>query len=269
MDQYLVPVILGIVEGLTEFVPVSSTGHLILSGELLNFKGARAATFEVFIQLGAILAVVLLYRERFRRFLTPENLVSGLKLRQQELNWMHIAIAILPAMVLGFLVHGMVKKYLFSPETVLIGLIVGGIVMVLAERKPVKTVVNDLDSINFRQCLVVGLAQCLSLWPGFSRSGATISGGLLAGLGHKAAAEFSFIIAVPVMIAATGYDLLKSWSLITPDFIVTLLIGFVVSFVVAVMAIVGFLKLLQRVKLTPFAVYRFVLAAGYYLLVLR
>ncbi|KJS17947.1 MAG: UDP pyrophosphate phosphatase [Peptococcaceae bacterium BRH_c4b] len=269
MEQYLVPVILGIVEGLTEFIPVSSTGHLILSGELLNFTGERAATFEVFIQLGAILAVVMLYRERFRHFLTFENIVSGFKMKQRELNWMHIAVAILPAMVLGYLVHDIIKKYLFSVQTVLIGLVIGGIVMIVAERMPSRTFATDLDKINFRQCLLIGLAQCLSLWPGFSRSGATISGGLLAGLNHKTAAEFSFIIAVPVMIAATGYDLLKSWSLITPDFIVTLLIGFVVSFVVAVLAIVGFLKLLERVKLTPFAVYRFVLSVGYYIMILR
>ena len=269
MEQYLVPVILGIVEGLTEFIPVSSTGHLILSGELLNFTGERAATFEVFIQLGAILAVVMLYRERFRHFLTFENIVSGFKMKQRELNWMHIAVAILPAMVLGYLVHDIIKKYLFSVQTVLIGLVIGGIVMIVAERMPSRTFATDLDKINFRQCLLIGLAQCLSLWPGFSRSGATISGGLLAGLNHKTAAEFSFIIAVPVMIAATGYDLLKSWSLITPDFIVTLLIGFVVSFVIAVLAIVGFLKLLERVKLTPFAVYRFVLSVGYYIMILR
>lgn len=269
MEQYLVPVILGIVEGLTEFIPVSSTGHLILSGELLNFTGERAATFEVFIQLGAILAVVMLYRERFRRFLTFKNIVSGFKMKQHELNWMHIAVAILPAMIFGYLVHDIIKKYLFSAETVLIGLIIGGIVMIVAERMSIRTFATDLDKINFRQCLVIGLAQCLSLWPGFSRSGATISGGLLAGLNHKTAAEFSFIIAVPVMIAATGYDLLKSWSLITPDFIVTLLIGFVVSFVVAMLAIVGFLKLLERVKLTPFAVYRFVLSVSYYIMILR
>ncbi|SFG41176.1 undecaprenyl-diphosphatase [Desulfotomaculum arcticum] len=269
MEQYIVPVILGIVEGLTEFIPVSSTGHLILSGELLNFTGAKAATFEVFIQLGAILAVVVLYRERFRRFFTFENIMSGFKMKQHELNWMHIAVAILPALILGYLVHDIIKEYLFSAETVLIGLLIGGIVMIVAERIPILTFSTDLDKINFRQCLVIGLAQCLSLWPGFSRSGATISGGLLAGMDHKTAAEFSFIIAVPVMIAATGYDLLKSWSLITPDFMVTLLIGFVVSFVVAVLAIVGFLKLLQRVKLTPFAVYRFILAVGYYLIILR
>ena len=269
MENYLVPIILGIVEGLTEFIPVSSTGHLILSGELLKFTGERAATFEVFIQLGAILAVVLLYRERFRRFLTPENIVSGFKMQQHELNWMHIAVAILPALIFGYLVHDIIKKYLFSPETVLIGLVVGGIVMIVPERMNIATYSTDLDKISFRQCLVIGLAQCLSLWPGFSRSGATISGGLLTGLNHKTAAEFSFIIAVPVMIAATAYDLLKSWHLITPDFIVTLLIGFVVSFVVAVLAIVVFLKLLQRIKLTPFAVYRFVLAAGYYTIILR
>lgn len=269
MEQYLIPIILGIVEGLTEFIPVSSTGHLILSGELLKFTGEKAATFEVFIQLGAILAVVMLYRERFRRFFTKQNIMDSINFKQNELNSMHIAIAILPALILGYLVHDALKKYLFSSETVIIGLVIGGIFMIVAERLPIPNFSTNLDKINFRQCLVIGLAQCLSLWPGFSRSGATISGGLLAGLNHKTAAEFSFIIAVPVMIAATGYDLLKSWHLITPDFAITLIIGFVVSFIVAVLAIVGFLKLLQRTKLTPFAIYRFVLALSYYVIVLR
>ncbi|AEF93303.1 Undecaprenyl-diphosphatase [Desulfotomaculum nigrificans CO-1-SRB] len=269
MDNLLTPIILGIVEGLTEFIPVSSTGHLILSGELLHFTGERAATFEIFIQLGAILAVVMLYRERFLRLFSRRNLMEGLRFKQRELNLAHIAIAILPAFIFGFLLHDIIKKYLFSAHTVLVGLVVGGIVMILAERLPIPAFATNLDKINFRQCLVIGLAQCLSLWPGFSRSGATIAGGLVAGLDHKTAAEFSFIIAVPVMFAATGYDLLKSWQLITPDFMVTLAIGFVVSFIVSVLAIVGFLKLLNRTKLTPFAIYRFILALAYYMVILR
>lgn len=269
MDSFLTPIILGIVEGLTEFIPVSSTGHLILTGDLLKFTGERAATFEIFIQLGAILAVVLLYRERFLRIFSKRNLMEGLKFQQRELNLAHIAIAILPALAFGYLLHDVIKEYLFSASTVLIGLVVGGIVMIVSERLPVPAFATDLDKINFRQCLVIGLAQCLSLWPGFSRSGATIAGGLAAGLNHKTAAEFSFIIAVPVMFAATGYDLLKSWKLITPDFMVTLAVGFIISFVVSVLAIVGFLKLLNRTKLTPFAIYRFILALAYYVVILR
>jgi len=269
MEHFFTPIVLGIVEGLTEFIPVSSTGHMILTGEFLKFTGERAATFEVFIQLGAILAVVLLYKDRFLRIFSRQNLIEGIQLKQRELNLAHVAIACLPAFVFGFLLHDVIKKYLFSAHTVLIGLVIGGVVMIVAERLPIPTFSNNLDKINFRQCLVIGLAQCLALWPGFSRSGATIAGGLIAGLNHKTAAEFSFIVAVPVMFAATGYDLLKSWKLITPDFVLTLLIGFVVSFLVAVAAIVGFLKLLNRTKLTPFAVYRFILALAYYLVVLR
>lgn len=269
MEHLFTAILLGIVEGLTEFIPVSSTGHLILAGELLNYTGERAATFQVFIQLGAILAVVLLYRARFIKFFSKRNIADGLSFKQNELNFMHIVIAILPAFIFGFLLHDLIKEYLFSSSTVVIGLVIGGIFMIVAERLPIPTLSSDLDRINFRQCLVIGVTQCLSLWPGFSRSGATIAGGLVAGLNHKTAAEFSFIIAVPVMIAATGYDLLKSWHLITPDFIITLAVGFVVSFIVAVAAIVGFLKLLARTKLTPFAVYRFVLAGVYYFAVLR
>lgn len=182
---------------------------------------------------------------------------------------MHVTIAILPAFLFGFLLHDVIKEHLFSSGTVLVGLVIGGIFMILAERLPITTLSTDLDRIQFKQCLIIGITQCLSLWPGFSRSGATIAGGLAAGLNHKTAAEFSFIIAVPVMIVATGYDLLKSWHLITADFIVTLAVGFVVSFLVAIVAIVGFLRLLARTKLTPFAIYRFVLAGVYYFAILR
>lgn len=269
MELFFTAVILGIVEGLTEFIPVSSTGHLILAGELLQYTGEQAATFQVFIQLGAILAVVILYHERFRRFFSRRNIEDSLKFRQNELNLMHVAIAIAPAFLFGFLLHDLIKEYLFTSSTVLVGLVIGGIFMIVAEKLPIPTYAENLDRIKYRQCLVIGLTQCLSLWPGFSRSGATIAGGLVAGLNHKTAAEFSFIIAVPVMIAATGYDLLKSWHLITPDFILTLAVGFVVSFLVAVAAIVGFLKLLARTKLTPFAVYRFFLAGIYYFAILR
>ncbi len=275
MHGWLIAVLLGIVEGLTEFLPVSSTGHLILAGELLDFVGERAETFEVFIQLGAILAVLVLYRQRFAGLVAAGLRGQALLPRRGEarLTWAHLAVACLPAFVLGFLLHGFIKRNLFSTRTVLLGLVLGGIVMIAAEawarRGGTAVAAASLDEVTLCQALAIGCAQCLALWPGFSRSGSTISGGLVAGLDRRTAAEFSFVVAVPVMMAATGYDLLKSLSLLDRAFVGTLAVGFVVSFVVAGVAIVAFLRLVQRVSLTPFAVYRFLLAGLYVLILLR
>jgi undecaprenyl-diphosphatase len=273
MHDWLAAVILGIVEGLTEFLPVSSTGHLILVGELLGFVGERAGTFEIFIQLGAILAVVWLYRERFARLVGDGLAGRALVPRPGEpgLTWAHLVVAMAPVLAAGLLLRGMIRAHLFTSSTVLIGLVVGAVYMVGAEvagrRRP--PVAGSLDAMSLPQALGIGCLQCLSLWPGFSRSGATIGGGLIAGLDRRAAAEFSFVLAVPVMIAATGYDLLHSLALLDRGFAATLALGFAVSFVVAWAAVVGFLKVVGRVSLTPFALYRVALAAVYALVVLR
>jgi undecaprenyl-diphosphatase len=273
VNDLLVAIVLGIVEGLTEFLPVSSTGHLILVGAWLKFVGERAETFEIAIQLGAILAVAWLYRKRFLdlaregvagRALLPRPGVPGL-------TWAHIGLACLPAFVLGFALHGFIKRNLFSTHTVLIGLVAGAVVMVAAElwarRRAVPPVVS-LDTVTLPQALAVGFVQCLALWPGFSRSGSTISGGLFVGLDRRTAAELSFVVAVPVMVAATGYDLVTSWRLLDASFLATFAVGFVVSFAVAWVAVVGFLRLVGRVSLVPFAVYRVVVAALYPFIVL-
>lgn len=278
MSDWSAAIILGIVEGLTEFIPVSSTGHLILTHHLL-FGGEEMtgfwATFEVAIQLGAILAVVVLYWSRFMELLgvsrpegTPFPALRSLFLPDQRLGLLHILFAIFPALVAGFLLHGFIKSELFSAGTVVIGLIAGGLVMVALPYLAPKPQTGSLDSISLKQSFLIGLGQCLSLWPGVSRSGATIITGIFTGLGQKTAAEFSFIVAVPVMMAATGYDLLKSWSLITSDTFVTLAIGFVVSFLVAIAAIKGFLSLLSRIGLPAFGWYRIVagLAFGWFFL---
>jgi undecaprenyl-diphosphatase len=275
VHDWLIPVILGIVEGLTEFLPVSSTGHLILAGELLHFVGERAETFEIFIQLGAILAVVAIYRQRFAGLLAAGLRGEDLMPREgrRTLTWAHLAVGCLPAFVLGFALHGFIKRNLFSSRTVLVGLVLGSVVMIAAEwwsrRRGGERVARSLDEITLGQALAIGCAQCLALWPGFSRSGSTISGGLVARLDRRTAAEFSFVLAVPVMLAATGYDLLKSLSLLDGAFVATLAVGFVVSLVVAWAAVVAFLRLVQHVSLTPFAIYRLVLAAVYALVVLR
>ena len=273
MHDWLAALVLGIVEGLTEFLPVSSTGHLILAGELLGFVGERAGTFEIFIQLGAILAVVWLYRERFARLLADGLAGRALVPRPGEpgLTWTHLAVAMAPVLVAGLLLRGTIRAHLFTSATVLVGLVVGAVYMVGAElaarRRPAAA--GSLDTLSLHQALGIGCLQCLSLWPGFSRSGATIGGGLLAGLDRRTAAEFSFVLAVPVMVAATGYDLFRSLALLDRDFGVTLAVGFVVSFLVAWAAVIGFLKVVGRVSLVPFAVYRVALAAAWALVVLR
>ncbi len=257
--HYLSAIIMGIVEGLTEFLPVSSTGHLILTGELIHFKGEQAKTFEIFIQLGSILAVVVVY---WRRFLNIFGLMKEDGGRR-GLNLLHIIYAMIPAVVLGFLLHDAIKTYLFSPYTVLVGLVAGGLLMIFAEKKQTTVTASSLDQLSYKQAFGIGVFQCLALWPGFSRSGSTISGGLLVGTDHKTAAEFSFIIAVPMMLAASGLDLLKSYQYLSAHDLPVFAIGFVTAFIVALLAIKFFLQLISKVKLTPFAIYRFVIAILY------
>lgn len=266
MHDYIIAIIQGIVEGLTEFLPVSSTGHLILTGYLLNFTDAKAETFEIVIQLGAILAVAILY---WRRVVGLFDWRRRSFHTYARLNLIHVFVAIIPAMVLGLVLHGFIKEHLFSPKTVVIGLVVGGIFMIFAEKFQPRVQSREMDQLSYGQAFKIGLFQCLALWPGFSRSGATIAGGLLVGTSHKAAADFSFLIAIPMMVAASGYDMLKSYKLLSANDITFFSIGFVVSLIVALLAVISFLRLLERVKLTPFAIYRFIVAALFWLVILR
>ena len=260
MYEWWIAVIIGIVEGLTEFLPVSSTGHMILAGHALGFKGDKAETFEIVIQLGAILAVTVIYWKRIIPLFTmlmPNSKERG----KRKMNLLHVLIAITPALLLAFILRDFIKGVLFSPETVVIGLILGGIFMIVAERGKQRTTAIDIDELTYKQTFMIGLSQCLSIWPGFSRSGATIAGGMMAGASRAAAADFTFIIAIPVMVAATGYELLTSIGVFTADDLLFLAIGFIVSFVVALLAVITFIKLVQRLTLTYFSYYRFALAA--------
>ncbi|KAB2952313.1 undecaprenyl-diphosphate phosphatase [Heliorestis acidaminivorans] len=263
-NLYLVALILAIVEGFTEFLPVSSTGHLILLGHLLGFDDERAATFEIFIQLGAILSVLFLYKEKFID-MGQLFFKQGLKPPKHGFSVLHLLAALIPALLLGYLLHGFIKDHLFSEKTVIIGLVVGALLLLVADRYASKAKVQSFDDISLKQAFSVGLFQCLSLWPGFSRSGATISGGILVGLSPKVAAELSFIVAVPIMFAATGYDLLKSYHFLTMADIPIFALGFVVAFFVAWLSIMWFLRFLENVGLAPFAYYRFILAAFYWI----
>ncbi|KAA1278149.1 undecaprenyl-diphosphate phosphatase [Citrobacter pasteurii] len=265
MHSLLVAAILGVVEGLTEFLPVSSTGHMIIVGHLLGFEGDTAKTFEVVIQLGSILAVVVMFWRRLFGLIgihfgkTPhEGTGKG------RLTLGHILLGMIPAVVLGLIFHDTIKS-LFNPINVMYALVVGGVLLIAAEcLKPKEPRAPGLDDMTYRQAFMIGCFQCLALWPGFSRSGATISGGMLMGVSRYAASEFSFLLAVPMMMGATALDLYKSWSFLTAADIPMFAVGFVTAFFVALVAIKTFLQLIKRISFIPFAIYRFIVAAAVY-----
>jgi undecaprenyl-diphosphatase len=255
MDASLLTIILlGIVEGVTEFIPVSSTGHLVLASELLGFDSQAQGTFEIVIQLGAILAVIVLY---WRRFL---DVALGLfRWEPKAVAFTrNIILGFLPSMVIGFLVYDAVKAMLGSPMIVAVALVLGGIAILLLERLLRNPKVGSVEEMGWKTALGIGLIQCLSMIPGVSRSGATIMGGLSLGVERKTAAEFSFFLAVPTMLAASGYDLMKSGASLDGDAWVTIAVGFVVSFVVALLVIRWFLAIVTRHGFAPFAWYRIV-----------
>jgi len=258
MFELISAIIMGIVEGLTEFLPVSSTGHLILTAHLLGFEGERAKTFEVVIQFGAVLAVLVLYFKTFLRILT-------FKLGQ-GINFIHIVLAMLPAGVIGVAAHSLIKQYLFGPQTVLIGLVLGGVLMIIADRSKRAVTAEDLDDITYKQAFLIGCFQILALWPGFSRSGSTISGGRLVGTSQKAAAEFTFIVSVPIMGGASLLDLIENRAGLTGQDLPLFLIGFCAAFIVGMLAVVTFVNLMKKLKLSWFAYYRFVLAAIFFII---
>ncbi|MDR1124499.1 MAG: undecaprenyl-diphosphate phosphatase [Deltaproteobacteria bacterium] len=269
--------ILGIVEGLTEFIPVSSTGHLILTSYFLGLEGGVISTFEVFIQLGAILAVVVLYRQRFAGLIPGRARPSATAGAPRAAGggcrgWRGLGLLFLtclPASLLGLFAHAHIKQYLFNPYTVTVALAVGAVCMLLLERFKKAPRVESVDQITPALALGIGVFQCLALWPGFSRSASTIMGGMLLGAGRKTAAEYSFIAAVPIMFAATGFDLLKNFGGIGVEHLPFFAVGFAVSFLSALLAIKFFISVLGRVGLAPFAWYRLALAPLLFLFLIR
>jgi undecaprenyl-diphosphatase len=260
-------IILGLVEGLTEFAPVSSTGHMIIvddmwlqSEEFLGKYGAN--TFKVVIQLGSILAVVVTFKDRIIDLLGMGRIKSKLSGQGgSRLKLSQVFVGLIPAGIFGVLLEDYIDEYLFSTQTVLIGLVIGAIFMIIADRFGPKTPkIQTVDQITYKQALTIGLIQCLSLWPGFSRSGSTISGGVLLGLSHRAAADFTFIMAVPIMAGASFLSLLKNWQYMTLDALPFFIAGFISAFVFALISIRFFLKLIDKIKLVPFAIYRILLA---------
>ena len=244
--------ILGLVEGITEFLPISSTGHLILAGSLLGFSDERSGVFFVAIQTGAMLAVVWEYRARF--------------FRVDIALWRNLAVAFIPAAVLGLLFGSLIKQVLFKPVPVALAFIVGGLIILVVEKKSLNPRIHTTRSMTWTDALKVGIAQCFALIPGTSRSGATIIGGMLFGLSRPAATEFSFFLAVPTLCAAGAYDLLKHRALFSADDLGMFAVGLAASFVSAFVVIRWLIRYVATHDFKPFAWYRiafglFVLAA--------
>ncbi|MBI4207732.1 MAG: undecaprenyl-diphosphate phosphatase [Betaproteobacteria bacterium] len=260
---YLKALILGVVEGLTEFLPISSTGHLIIASELLGFHDARGKVFEIVIQTGAMLAVIWEYRERFARVIA--GLFSDPAARRFMLN---LVIAFLPAAVLGLAFNGAIKKYLFHAVPVALAFIFGGLIILWVERGTRRTAVESVDEMTWKDALKVGVAQAFALIPGTSRAGATIIGGMLFGLSRRAATEFSFFLAVPTLIAAGAYDLYANRALLSAGDFGVFSVGSIAAFVSAFLCVRWLLRYIATHDFSVFAWYRIgfgllVLSTGY------
>ena len=269
-------VLLGLLEGLTEYLPISSTGHLILFGHWIGFTGHVAISVEICIQLGAVLAVVAYERTKILSLLSHANQERHSLRRHLQTStsslmhmvrtsagthnhlWFLIGLgaAFLPAALVGLLAHEWIEEYFFSPRTVALSLIIGGIIILIVETWPKPVRCTVLEQIGLSRAVGVGLAQCVALIPGMSRSGATIVGGLLLGLERKVATEFSFFLALPTMLAATGYKFVQSYHLFNAQDLLALVIGLVVSFLVAWAVIAAFLTYVKRHTLKVFGYYR-------------
>ncbi|NLF54428.1 MAG: undecaprenyl-diphosphate phosphatase [Thauera phenolivorans] len=249
----LTALVLGIVEGLTEFLPISSTGHLIVLGDLLGYNDDASKVFKIVIQLGAILAVCWDYRERL---LHIAGTLTTERASQRFVGLLFVGF--LPAAVLGLMFHATIKSLLFNPITVATALVIGGVVILYVEKRAYHPRIHAVDAMRWSDALKVGFAQALAMIPGTSRSGATIMGGLIFGLSRKSAAEFSFFLAIPTMFAATVYDLYKNWALLRLEDLPVFAVGFVASFVAAMWAVRGFIKFISNHTFVGFAWYRIV-----------
>jgi len=249
--------VLGVVEGLTEFLPVSSTGHLILAGELLDFNDEKAKVFEIVIQTGAMLAIVWEYRVKFRRVLG--GLLSDSAAQRFALN---LLVAFLPAAVLGLAFGKLIKTYLFHAIPVALAFIVGGVIILWVERRERPATVQDADDMTWKDALKVGIAQAFALIPGTSRSGATIIGGMIFGLSRRAATEFSFFLAVPTLVAAGAYDFWKNRALFNAGDSAMFAVGSIAAFVSAFLCVRWLLRYVATHDFTPFAWYRIAFGAA-------
>jgi len=265
--ELLKALILGFVEGMTEFAPVSSTGHMIIVDDMWlkteEFLGMYPAnTFKIVVQLGSILAVIVVMWKQMLNLVGLYKIEGQSKSVKGHFNLAHVIVGMLPATIIGFAAKDFIDDHLFKVEHVIYALVAGAILMIIADKFATKKPsVDSLDKISYGLAFKVGLVQCLSLWPGFSRSGATISGGVLFGMSHRVAADFTFIMAVPIMAGASLVSVLKNWDTLSMDYIGFYVVGFISSFIFALLSIKFFLALISKVKLMPFAIYRLVLAA--------
>ena len=256
--------VLGVVEGLTEFLPVSSTGHLILVGKWIDFASSEAKVFEVVIQLGSILAVMWIFRQRLAQLIVGTLMRKPLEVAFTR----NLLIAFLPAAVIGAIFIKQIKALFFHPGVVVVTLILGGLIMLWVERRPkpgsqsaFQVTANTLEEISWKQALIVGLAQCLAMIPGTSRSGSTIIGGMMAGIQRKTATEFSFFLAMPTMLAAAVYDTWKNAAALTQQDTMAIVVGFVTAFFSALIVVKAVLAFISKHTYRVFAWYRIVLGA--------
>jgi undecaprenyl-diphosphatase len=251
LELLLEALLLGVVEGLTEFLPVSSTGHLILAGDLIGFRGPPGQVFEVVIQLGAISAVCWEYFGRFARA------AAGLRHDPEQFRFVrNILLAFVPTVVVGAFAYGFIKAYLFDPWVVVVALILGGVAILVIERNLPAPRHDSVEQMPARAAFAIGLCQVVSMIPGVSRAGATIMGGLLLGLDRRTATEFSFFLAVPTMLAASTLDLYQNWKQIDGDGLLVIAVGFFAAFVAALIVVRWLIRFVSHHDFTPFAWYR-------------
>lgn len=256
MEDFIKAIILGIVEGITEFLPISSTGHLILTNEVIKLDKEFANLFEVVIQLGAILSVIVYFWER----LFPFNIKKTVEQRKEIWGlWFKTVAGVLPAIIIGLLFADKIEELLFNSYVVAGALIVGGVILLIIERSHIRTKFDSVKSLTYGTAIGIGFIQCLAMVPGTSRSAATILGAMALGASRAVAAEFSFFLAIPTMIGASGYTLVKSGFNLTLLEWQVLAVGFVVSFLVAWAVIAIFMNYIRRKDFKPFAYYRIVL----------
>ncbi|AET66225.1 undecaprenyl-diphosphatase UppP [Desulfosporosinus orientis DSM 765] len=255
MNDFVSALILGIVEGITEFLPISSTGHLIIVNQFVGFTEQFAKMFDVVIQLGAILSVVVYFRHRLIPF---GNMKSSNNQRIFEL-WKKTIVGVVPALGIGYLAADYIEERLFNTTVVALALIIGGIILLLIEGRRHAFKIKSIEQLSYRTAFSIGIIQCLAMIPGTSRSASTIIGAMLLGASRVVAAEFSFFLAIPTMVAASGYTLLKNGLLLTPHEFLIVGFGFIVSFIVAWLVIAGFMSYVSRKDFKPFGYYRILL----------
>jgi undecaprenyl-diphosphatase len=250
-------VILGVVEGITEFLPISSTGHLIIVNRWVSFEGDLTQVFDVVIQLGAILAVVILFWKKLWPLVKIDKKI-GLNKEIVDL-WKKTIVGVLPALVLGFFFGDLIEAKLFDPYVVGVALIIGGLMILWEEKKKGQTKITKITDLTYKFVICIGLIQCLAMIPGVSRSGATIIGALALGAGRFVATEFSFFLAIPTMFAASAYTLIKNYKLINADNLLILLTGFVTAFIVALIVIKFLINYVQKHDFKFFGIYRIII----------